>query len=165
TVELYQMYYGHYRKSTLTVSPGDMLSASVRVSGDLLAFDTQTVPVADASKFVESLGGDAAASDLPEGISELPGRVRIDMGVFVLDVYQGQEQTTTGLGGQQQSVIQVVLRNSDGEVIVRTEQADESSLAYALAAESASSASSTPLRSPGEQAISPSAGLFEPADP
>lgn len=165
TVELYQMYYGHYRKSTLTVSPGDMLSASVRVSGDLLAFDTQTVPVADASKFVESLGGDAAASDLPEGISELPGRVRIDMGVFVLDVYQGQEQTTTGLGGQQQSVIQVVLRNSDGEVIVRTEQADESSLAYALAAESASSASSTPLRSPGEQAISPSAELFEPADP
>ncbi|MFG0245155.1 MAG: hypothetical protein ACF8MF_03780 [Phycisphaerales bacterium JB052] len=165
TVELYQMYYGHYRKSTLTVSPGDMLSASVRVSGDLLAFDTATVPVADAGKVVESLSNEATPGDLPEGISELPGRIRIDMGVFVLDVYQGQEQTTTGLGGQQQSVIQVVLRNADGEVIVRTEQGDESSLAYALASESASSASSTPLRAPGDQVIPPSAELFEPNEP
>ena len=165
SVELYKMYYGHYRKSTLNVSPGDMLSSSVRISGDLLAFDTEMLPVEEASKAVEALSAEGTPSNLPDGISELPGRVRIDMGVFVLDVYPGQEQTESGLGGQSESVMRVVLRSADGDVVVRTEQGDESSLAYALASNSASEASTSPLRAPGEPAISPSAALFEPAEP
>ncbi len=165
TIELYQMYYGHYRKSTLSISPGDMLSTSVRVSGDLLAFDTTAVSVADAATAVSSLENEDA-SPLPEGITELSGRVSIDLGVFVLDIYPGQEQTEAGLGGRRTSVMRVVLRDAEGNILVRSEQNDESSLAYALASESASSASGSPLRAPGEEpAISPSAALFEPAVP
>lgn len=165
SIELYQMYYGHYRKSTLNVSPGDMLSTSVRISGDLLSFDTGVINAEEAATFVETLGTEDASTTLPDGISRLPGRLQIDMGVFVLDVYQGQEQTEAGLGGQRESVIRVVLRDPEGEIIIRTEIRDESSLAYALASGSAAEASSTPLRAPGEPPIPTSAELFEPVEP
>lgn len=165
TVELYKMYYGHYRKSTLSVSPGDMLSTSLRVSGKMLAFDTSSLDVNQAAQVVQSLGSRDTSTPLPEGVSELPNRVSIDLGVFVLEIYQGQEQTEAGLGGKRESVIRVVLRDADGTVLVRSEQGDEASLAYALASESAAAASSTPLRAPGEPAVSPSAALFEPAEP
>ncbi len=165
TVELYQMYYGHYRKSTLSVSPGDMLATTVRVSGDLLAFDTSIIDVAQATEVVNGLQAEDSQGALPVGVSELANRVNIDLGVFVLDIYQGQEQTKAGLGGQRTSVIRVVLRDADGQVIVRSEQGDESSLAYALASESAAAATTTPLRTPGEPASSPSAELFDPIKP
>jgi len=165
TIEVFKMYYGFYRKSTLSVTPGDMLSSSMRISGDLLGFDTQTLDVTKAAEVVNGLGDKEKASPLPEGVSELPNRVSIDLGVFVLDIYQGQEQTEAGLGGKRQSVIRVVLRDADGKIIVRSEQSDESSQAYMLASESASEASSTSLRAPGEPAVSPSAALFEPAAP
>jgi len=100
TIELYQIYYGHYRKSTLNVSPGDMLATSVRISGDLLSFDPGVISAVDAATFVETLGTNDASTALPDGISRLPGRLQIDMGVFVLDVYQGQEQTEARLGGR-----------------------------------------------------------------
>ena len=165
TIELYQMYYGHYRKSTLNVSPGDMLSTSVRVSGELLRFDPGVINAEQAATFVETLGTENASTDLPDGISRLPGRIRIDLGVFVLDVYQGQEQTEAGLGGQRQSIMRVVLRDPEGGVIIRTEVEDESALAYALASGSASAASSTPIRAPGEPPIPTAAELFEPVEP
>jgi hypothetical protein len=166
TIELYQVYYGHYRKSTLNVSPGDLLAADLRVSGDLLSFDTDTVSVENAAEAVAARSSDEPDTELPEGISELPSRLSIEIGAFVLDIYPGQERTASGLGREATPIMQVVLRTADGQVIVRSEQGDEGSLAYAQASESASSASSTPLRAPGEQpAKSPAAELFEPIDP
>ena len=166
TIELYQVYYGHYRKSTLNVSPGDLLAADLRVSGDLLAFDTEAVSAEQAAEAVAARAGDDPDTQLPDGISQLPSRLSIEIGAFVLDIYPGQEQTEGGLGREAAPIMQVVLRTDDGQVIVRSEQGDEGSLAYAQASDSASSASSTPLRAPGEQpAKSPAAELFEPIVP
>jgi hypothetical protein len=166
TIELYQVYYGHYRKSTLNVSPGDVLAADLRVSGDLLAFDTSIVTPEQAADVVEARNADEPDTQLPAGVSELPNRLSIEIGAFVLDIYPGQERTEGGLGREGTRVINVVLRDADGRVIVRTEQGDEGSLAYAQASESASSASTTQLRAPGEQpAKSPAAALFAPVEP
>ncbi len=166
TIELYQVYYGHYRKSTLNVSPGDLLSTDLRVSGDLLAFDTQVVTAEQAAEVVAARDSGEPDTQLPEGVSELPNRLSIEIGAFVLDIYPGQERTEGGLGRESTQIIQVVLRDADGQIIVRTEQGDESSLAYAQASDSASSASSSPIRAPGqESAISPAAELFEPSEP
>lgn len=166
TIELYKVYYGHYRKSTLNVSPGDLLDTDLRVSGDLLAFDTSLITSEAAADYVATLEDEATPTDMPEGVSALPSRVNIRIGAFVLDVYAGQEQTEGGLGRQRTNIIRVVIRDSDGDVVVHTEQGDENSLAYAQASESASSASTTALRAPGEQpAKSPAAELFAPAEP
>lgn len=165
TIELYRVFYGHYRKSTLNVSPGDGLASDVRISGDLLAFDTSAITAEEAAKAIAALESEETQSPLPAGISELSSRISIDLGVYVLDIYPGQEQTKSGLGGQSSTVMRVVLRSKDGDLVVHTEPGDEGSLAFALASESASSATSTPLRAPGEPAISPAAELFKPAEP
>ncbi len=164
TIELYKMFYGHYRRSTFSASPGDELAASVRMSGHLLAFDESVIDAQEAAKAVLALADEDSAEDLPEGITELSKRMRIDLGVFVLDIYAGQRAEETNLG---QSVVpmRIVLRDADGEVIVRSDLYDESSPAYALASQSAASASSNPLRAPGESPISPAAALFEQAEP
>jgi hypothetical protein len=115
---------------------------------------------------VEARNADEPDTQLPAGVSELPNRLSIEIGAFVLDIYPGQERTEGGLGREGTRVINVVLRDADGRVIVRTEQGDEGSLAYAQASESASSASTTQLRAPGEQpAKSPAAALFAPVEP
>lgn len=166
TIELYRMYYGHYRKSTLNVSPGDILAATLRVSGDLLAFDTEAIEAAEAADAIAALQEDEPDTQLPEGISELPSRLSIEIGAYVLDIYPGQGQTEAALGREQTPIMQVVLRDADGRVVVRTDVGDENSLAYLQAADSASAASTSPLRAPGEQpAKSPAAELFEPAAP
>jgi hypothetical protein len=165
TVELYQMFYGHYRKSTLNVSPGDLLKSTLRVSGDLLAFDTESVPVEDAAAAVADLDSETPG-DLPEGISALASRLSIEIGAYVLDVYQGDEVMSSGLSSEPIRLLNVLIRDSDGQIIVRTEQVDEASSAYLQASESASAANSSQLRAPGEQpAISPATALFEPTEP
>lgn len=171
TVELYQMFYGHYRKSTLSVSPGDDLAGTIRISGNLLSFDTSVLKVADAAKAVEGLlsptdsastGSGGTTTALPAGISELSSRLTIDLGVYMLDVYPGQASTETVLG-QKVIPMRVVLRDRQGNVIVRSDVQDKSSASYALASASASASTDTPLRLPGsEPAKSPAADLFPP---
>ncbi len=163
TIELYKMFYGHYRRSTLSVSPGDALATTVRMSGDLLYFDSSVIDVQEAAKAVEALAGDDS-EDLPDGISELSSRMTIHLGAYLLDVYEGQGSMESDLG-QQLTPMLVVLRDRDGKVIVRSDLGDEASSAYALATESASEASMTELRIPGMPAISPAAELFESKEP
>ncbi len=164
TVELYKMFYGHYRRSTFSASPGDELAASVRMSGDLLHFDQTVIDADEAAQVVARLNEEEDAVDLPEGVTELSNRMQINLGVFVLDVYAGQRVQETSLG-QHVVPMQVVLRDATGSVIVRSDLSDESSPAYTLASQSASSASSNPLRAPGEPPISPAAALFGPTEP
>lgn len=163
TIEVYKMFYGHYRKSTLSVSPGDELATVVRMSGNLLQFDTGSLELADAIKAVEALG-DKDSSALPAGISELSNRLTIDLGAYVLDIYPGSGRVETNLG-QALQPMRVVLRDSDGTVVVRSDVNDKASSAYVYASKSASEASATPLRAPGAPAVSPAAALFVPKVP
>lgn len=163
TIEIYKMFYGHYRKSTLSVSPGDELATMVRMSGNLLQFDTGVLEVADAIKAVDALGA-KDSSALPAGISELSNRLTIDLGAYVLDIYAAQGQIESNLG-QSLQPMRVVVRDWDGNVIVRSDLRDKESGAYVYASKSASEASATPLRAPGESAISPAWTLFEPKGP
>ncbi len=163
TVELYKMFYGHYRRSTFSANPGDELATSVRISGDLLHFDQAVIDAQEAAKAVAALAQEDS-SELPDGITELSNRMRINLGVFVLDIYAGQNAEETSLG-QRVVPMRIVLRDASGEVIVRSDLSDESSPAYALASQSAASASRNPLRAPGESPIPPAAALFEQAEP
>ena len=162
-IEMYKVFYGHYRRSTLSVNPGDELASLVRMSGDLLYFDSTALVVDEAAKAVEMLREDES-SELPEGITELSNRMTIDLGVYLLDIYPGQQGSLTQFG-QEVIPMQVVLRGIDGEVIVRSDLGDESSAAYALVSQSASSASKTELRAPGAPAFSPAYELFVPQSP
>lgn len=43
SAEVYHMYYGHYRRGSMTLMPGDMAATDVRVPEDLYLFDTALV--------------------------------------------------------------------------------------------------------------------------
>ncbi len=163
TIELYKVFYGHYRRSTLTVAPGDQLATTVRMSGDLIHFDLSVISVDEAAKAIEELNEDDS-TQLPDGISELSNRMSIQIGDYLLDVYAGQAAQETNFG-QRVIPMQIVLRDAQGGIVVRSDLQDEASQAYAQATESSSAASSTGIRAPGAPAISPAAALFEPDGP
>ncbi|MBX3322290.1 MAG: hypothetical protein KF757_04795 [Phycisphaeraceae bacterium] len=48
SAEVYHMYYGHYRRGTMTLRPGDTVMTDVRVPTGLYLFDTQKVTRQDA---------------------------------------------------------------------------------------------------------------------
>jgi len=43
SAEVYHMYYGHYRRGSITLEPGDMAHTEVRVGDGLYLFDTELV--------------------------------------------------------------------------------------------------------------------------
>ena len=43
SAEVFHMYYGHYRRGSMTLEPGDMAATDVRVPEDLYLFDTALV--------------------------------------------------------------------------------------------------------------------------
>ncbi len=157
TIEVFKMFYGHYRKSTLTVSPGDGMDTSVRIPDGLFLIDTRVIEPRAAA---EAMFGDAAAA-LPAGLTKATGRLPINIGAFVLDIATSPVQTTDDLG-RTVSVIEVVLHDRDGRVVVRAARSDVGTPSYQLANNSFTAAARSTLREPGQPAVSPSADLFVP---
>lgn len=165
TIEVFRMYYGHYRRVSLPLAPGDPIEASIRIPDGLYTIQTGVIGAPAAADAIlaatEPATPNSPAAALPPGLTRATGRLTIDLGAYVLDVAARPVQITDDLG-RTETVSEVVLRAADGTVIVRTSRDDTKSPAYALASESASAASETPFRAPGQPAISPSADLFNP---
>lgn len=159
SIDTFRMYYGHYRKTTLNLTPGDPVESTIRIPDGLFLIDTGVIEARAAAEamFAETPGS------LPAGLSQASGRLTIDLGAHVLDVAALPVQRTDDLG-RNYTVTEVVLRDADGNVVVRSGRTDTSGQAYALASGSSSAASRTPLREPGQPALSPAAELFVPAD-
>jgi hypothetical protein len=58
SAEVYHMYYGHYRRGSTTLEPGDIAYAEVRVPEGLYLFDTETVPAEVAYDLLGVTGDD-----------------------------------------------------------------------------------------------------------
>tara|TARA_R110002072_G_C7960074_1_gene533810 strand:+ start:1541 stop:3496 length:1956 start_codon:yes stop_codon:yes gene_type:complete len=168
TLDLFKMYYGYYRKSSMIAMPGDAISTNVRVSDSLLMFDTGVIEADDAARAIAAQNDDQddqpTAPALPEGVSRLPNRVTISLGAYVLEVYSGLDTVETALG---RTVIpmQVVIRDPMGNLVVRADISDQSSAGYLLASASASQASDAQIRAPGQSAIPSAFDLFKPVEP
>lgn len=159
TIEVFRVFYGHYRKSTLTLAPGDRIEASQRTPEGLYLVDTALV--VDPKVAAEVFAATERPASLPAGISQATGRISIDLGAYVLDVAMKPVPVMDAFG-KEQTVSEVVLRTREGTVIARSGPSDTASPAYQLASVSASQASKTPLREPGQPAESPASGMFTP---
>lgn len=158
-IEVFRMHYGFYRKSILGLTAGDPIESSIRMPDGLFRIDTGVIEAQAASA---AIFGEASAS-LPAGLTRLSGRLTIRPGVLVLDVASRPVAVTDNLG-RSTTVSEVILRDADGQVLVRTGREDTARQAYQLANGSAAAASRSTLRELGLPALSPSAGLFEPED-
>ncbi len=157
TVEVFKMYYGFYRKATLTLNPGDPIEASIRIPDGLFTIDTRVVePRAAADAMLAESPG-----SLPAGIARATGRLAVRLGSLLLDVAARPVQVTDDMG-RTVTVTEAVIREREGGVVVRTPRSDTSSPAYEQANSSSAAASRSTLREPGQPARSPSADLFVP---
>lgn len=159
-VEVYKMYYGHYRRSTIaSIEPGARVQSKAAVSGRLLTIDTDAVESAAAGEQLNVLLTDRKA-EVPEGFDEVSGRIVIDLGAYVLEIAPDPlADAQSGVGAVQPS--EVVFRGPRGELIVRkTVSGDTESAAYKLVTDSSSQASRSPMRLTGESAVSASYELF-----
>lgn len=159
SIDTFRMYYGHYRKSTLNLNPGDPVATSVRIPDGLFLIDTGVI---DAKTAGEAMFAETPGS-LPAGLTKASGRLSVDLGAYVLDVaalpIQGQDAM-----GRAYTVTEVLLRDASGRVVVRTGRADTGGQAFILANGSSSAASKTPLREPGQPTSSPASELFVPTN-
>jgi len=160
SIELYRMFYGSYRRSTLSLTPGDAVESSVRMPDGLFIIDTVQIEPQEAARVFETAAqADDDAEPLPVGISEPTGRLRIELGAYVLDIVTRPVEAADQFGALK-PVGEVVLRDRSGAVVARTTLGDTTSAAYLLAKNSASEASDLGLRAPGQPAENPSAALF-----
>lgn len=157
TVEVFKMFYGFYRKSTLNLNPGDPIEASIRIPDGLFTMDTRVLEPRAAA---EAIFGEPTGS-LPAGLTRATGRLAIRIGSLLLDVAALPVQVTDDLG-RSVAVTEAVVREDDGDVVVRSPRAETASPAYEQANSSSSAASRSTLREPGQPARSPSADQFVP---
>lgn len=160
SIEVFRMFYGFYRKSTLTLTPGDPVETSIRIPDGLYTFNTG---VLDAQAAAQALQAEPGAA-LPPGLSPISGRLSISPGALVLDVATRPVQVQDDLG-RSLTVSEVLLRSADGRVLVRTGREDTAREAYRQANASSAAASRATLGAPGQPALSPSAELFLPPEP
>lgn len=158
TIEVFKMYYGFYRKATLTLNPGDPIEASIRIPDGLFNIDTR---ILEARAAAEAMFAEPGGS-LPAGLTRATGRLAVRLGSLLLDVAARPVQVTDDMG-RSVGVTEAVVREREGGVVVRTPRSDTSSPAYDLANNSSAAASRSTLREPGQPAKSPSADLFVPA--
>jgi hypothetical protein len=133
------------------------MDTSVRIPDGLFIIDPRVIEPRAAA---EAMFAESTAA-LPAGITKPSGRLPINIGAYVLDIATRPIQTTDDLG-RTVSVTEVVLRDRDGQVVVRAARSDISTPSYQLANNSFTAASRSTLREPGQPAVSPSAELFLP---
>jgi len=156
-IELYTMYYGHYRRRSQSISPGDELIHQAAVSDTLVLIDPELADPAQVARYIES---GAADDSPPEGV--LAGRrdLRLSLGTILLEVMPDPLAPDPGTG------VALLFRLADGTIDRRIAGADTASALYERVSDSASIGARATLRPPGASpARSPAAELFEPAEP
>lgn len=159
TLEVFRVFFGSYRKSTLTLTPGDPVETSLRMPSGLFFMDPGVVDAKAAGEFLLA----AERGSAPAGVTEASGRLTIDLGAYVLDIVTSPVQRPDQFG-EMRTVAEVLVRDQSGAVVARSPATDVSSPAYEQASRSASEGSKLALRAPGQPAVSPAAELFPPAD-
>ncbi|MGJ8637285.1 MAG: hypothetical protein ACSHX5_10605 [Phycisphaerales bacterium] len=161
-VELYSMYYGYYRRSSMTISEGQSLLADMRVSRDLFTIDTGVIDADDTASFIENFNAGAEDTERPDGLADAPDRLSINLNAYMIEVMNDPIVNATEQDAQS---LRLTFRMGDGSLVTRVPVEDRSSPLYEQAQSSATMASRAKLRPTGQPAVSPAAELFKVAQP
>lgn len=161
-VELYSMYYGFYRRSSMTITPGQPIVADMRISGDLLLIDTQAIEPGSVAQYIEQLSADDPDAALPVGLTEAPDRLSVDLQTYMVQI--ASDPLGTPASETEQSLF-LTFRRPDGTLDTRMPSMDRSSPLYSQAQSSATKASRAQLRAPGQPAMSEAVQFFLRTEP
>lgn len=136
TAEVYRMYYGYYRRASVSMELGDVIRAEAAVPGTLALFDPARVDVAGAEGAIARIRSEAGGQDpvrsggqprgtgaleWPLGVSPAPSTVPVAMDVALVDVVQTLESgVDSGLGRASRPGVQALFRDVGGALLVRS---------------------------------------------
>lgn len=178
TAEVYRMFYGFYRKHTITLTPGDSVQGEFRLPEDLPLFDVRTAKQSDIDAFFAERdargqvrtqvtqqpgtiivgGAPAAQPDAPPvprpWLSFVPSRLSLTVDAVMLDVAEFPLVEDPALAGTQpRRLYEVFFYDNLSGVVARRPDRDRSMSEYAMVERSAGLAGTAEVRRPEVDAI------------
>ncbi len=161
-VELYSMYYGYYRRSSGSISPGQPLMGDMRISSNLFLIDTEAIDSDNVASYIESVNAGQSDTEFPQGLFSAPDRLSINLDSFMIQVASDPLSPSNSQDAQN---LRLLFRMADGSLDSRIPAIDRNSQLYNQAQSSATKASRSQLRPTGQPAKSEAADLFITVDP
>ena len=151
TAELYKFYYGYWRKSVVSLEPGDVFAGEISLPEGLQKWDTERE--ADAQAWKPSPENATEAVEQVSGLDEylLPTRLPVSADAWLLDVI-ASPMAGEGIGGLSKATYEALVRGPDGQITSRSPSIDAVQPLLALIKASADLGASQLPRIPGKGA-------------
>ncbi len=146
SVEVFHMYYGHYRADTTRMEPGDAIDVAVDLPAGFVTFDTAAVDAQGMRRFIERKP--PADEAPPEGITRLATDRDVALPTYLLEVAPLPITREAALGAAARQVIQAVFRDPDGSLSVHRPSDAQTDAQLQMARESAQAGGILDLRVP-----------------
>ncbi len=163
TAEVYRMYYGYYRKHTVTLEPGDAVQGEFRLPDDLPLFQTRAVKAGDLERYFAERNrpedrpgqpplGAAPADEKPverPWLTMVPTRMPLTVDAVMLDVAEYPVVSSADLAGAQaRRTFEVLFFDRLSGIVARRPDRDREMPEYAMVERSADLAETGELREP-----------------
>lgn len=155
TAELYRFYYGYWRKSVVSLEPGDRFVAEIDLPEGLQKWDVARPADAQAWKppaeTPEVGSSPTEAVEQVEGLEELllPTKIAVSADAWLLDVV-ASPVASTGIGGQSALSYEALVRGPDGQITSRSPTLDAKEPLLAVIKASADAGKDQLPRIPGQ---------------
>jgi len=150
--ELYRFYYGYWRKSEVSLQPGDRFVSEIELPEGLQQWDVENPAEGQAWKPDDGSteGGEVEQAD---GVAELllPTEMAVATDSWLLDVVQSPV-VTTGISGSARASLEALIRGPDGQISSRSSRIDKSLPLYSIIKASAALGEDQIPRVPGQAA-------------
>ncbi len=143
TGEVFEMYYGYYRRSPFTLELGDGVTASAPLPETIVVIDPARLSESDAERVLSDLerwvadrnqnaDNPPVRPELPVGASRAPSEIELRYDAALVDIAESMtRQRASSLSSSDAAVLEAVFRLPDGSLMVREVGEDESEV-YAL---------------------------------
>lgn len=160
--ELYSMYYGFYRRSSSTITPGQHLVGDMRLPKELFLIDTDSIDADEVASYIDSVNLNEEDKERPAGLSSAPDRLSVDLDSYLVQIALDPLTPSTAEDAQ---ALRLIFRLPDGTLEHRVPATDRNRPLYSQAQSSASKASRSQLRPTGQMLDSAVADLFKSVEP
>ncbi|MEZ6241466.1 MAG: hypothetical protein R3B57_00320 [Phycisphaerales bacterium] len=162
SVEVYHMYYGHYRSDLTRLEPGDAIDVSVNLPDGFVTFNTAALDAQGMRRYIQS--PPAAGQPAPEGVVKVATEQGVALPAYLLEVSTLPITREAALGAAARQLLQAVFLDVDGvlRLFRPTDATSDSQLQMARA--SAQAGQVLDLRVPDEEQDPRSGPRYTPQD-
>jgi len=148
SVEVFHMYYGHYRSDVTRLAPGDSIDVSVDLPEGFVTFDTGVIDAQAMRRYIQSLP--TPAQPAPAGIGVVGTERPMALPAYLLEVSTLPITREAALGAASRLLLQAVFLDPDGSLRIHRPTEATSDAELTLARASAQAGQVLDLRVPDD---------------